>query len=75
MTYKISKRIYEERMESGLLQSEVADKIFISRRSYGMYEKGQRTPSIEIIAKIAEAFGVTPQYLAGWTDDRKDYGK
>lgn len=55
------------RREFKLTQEEVAKALGTSKQGYYLYEK-DRTPSAEIIKKIALAFGVSADYLLGLTD-------
>lgn len=53
------------RIQSGLTQQEMADKLKISRSSIGMYENGEREPSFELLENIADYFNVDMNYLLG----------
>ena len=57
------KRVRELRKERGLSQVELAAKVGIDRSYMGFLERGERNPSLEVIAKIAEALSVTPDEL------------
>ena len=57
------KRVRELRKERGLSQVELATKVGIDRSYMGFLERGERNPSLEVIAKIAEALNVTPDEL------------
>lgn len=46
-----------------LTQTEMAEKLGISRSAVGMYEQGKREPDFEIEEKIADYFNVTLDYL------------
>lgn len=46
-------------------QSELADKSEVSRVMIGKYERGEAVPSIDAAKKIADALGVTLDYLVG----------
>ena len=46
-------------------QQQLADELGISRASVNYYENGTRTPDVEILAKIAEKFKVSTDYLMG----------
>ncbi len=67
-----AKRLRELREERGLIQGELADKIGISRQSVTLYERETRVPDIEVLAKLAEFFEVTSDYLIGLTDYREN---
>ncbi|WP_317174464.1 helix-turn-helix domain-containing protein [Cyclobacterium roseum] len=43
----------------------LAQRITASREIIGMYERGDAVPSIEAAKKIADAFGVSLDYLVG----------
>lgn len=47
------------RQSSGWSQDELAEKLFVSRQSVSKWENNQNYPSIEIIIKISDLFGVT----------------
>ena len=54
----------------GLTQKELAAKANITESAISYYVKGLRTPSGEILARIAETLSTTTDYLLGRTDDR-----
>lgn len=55
------------REEKGKKRQEIADDLGISRASLEYYEKGKRKPDIEILAKFADYYGVSADYLLGRT--------
>lgn len=48
-----------ERKNKGWSQEELAEKLFVSRQSVSKWENNQNYPSIEIIIKVSDLFGVT----------------
>ena len=64
-------RLKELRTARGLLQKDVAAVLGIDRTTYVKYEKGQSEPSFDILAKLADYFGVSVDYLLGKTDIKK----
>lgn len=56
-------RLTELRENKNLSRQKVADDLGVSRASLEYYEKGKRTPDIEILLKLADYFGVTCDYL------------
>lgn len=54
----VGRNILKYRTALGMSQVEFADKIGRSQTMISMYEKGQRLPSIKIIANIAKVLGV-----------------
>ena len=53
------------RKEKGWSQTELAKLVGCSREIISKYEKDNVMPSIQIAKKIADAFGVTLDYLVG----------
>lgn len=70
MNYKeeFSKRLIWLREQKGLTQQQLADNLQITRQSLSLYEKAERTINIELLAKIADFFNVSTDYLMGRTD-------
>lgn len=58
-----AKRLHDMRRDKGWSQPEVGKMIGTSGAIIGRYERGEMTPSIEVAKKLAEAFGVTVDYL------------
>lgn len=59
------KIIADLREEKGWSQTELANQSTVSREMIGKYERGEAVPSIEAAKKIADAFGVSLDYLVG----------
>lgn len=57
----ISENIKYYRIEAKMKQKDLAEKSGISLRALSNYENGSRTPSIEVIIKIAETLGIDPK--------------
>ena len=72
MTYK---RIRDLREDSDLTQQQMADKLFINRRTYSSYEVGSRSIPVEILGKIADIYETSIDYLVGRTDEKRPYPK
>ena len=58
-----------------MTQQNMADKLFINRRTYSSYEIGARGIPIEILSQIADIFNTSTDYLIGRTDTKKPYPK
>lgn len=65
-------RLKALRIENKLTQKELGQRLKLSESTIGMYERGERQPSIELTKKIASFFGVSRSYLLGDTSDRTD---
>lgn len=57
------------REKEKMYQSELADKLNLAPSTISMYERGDRDPDTSTLAKIAEIFNVTTDYLLGRTDE------
>lgn len=56
-------RIAALRRSAGISQSELAQMLKISPSAVGMYEQGRREPALDVLAAMAEIFGVTIDFL------------
>ena len=54
-----SKRLKEEREKRGWSQTDLAEKIHVSRQSVSKWETGKNYPSIEVIIELSDLFGIT----------------
>ena len=67
------KRIRDLREDKDLTQQEIADMLFINRRTYAAYENGVNSMTPETLIKIAKIHNVSVDYLLNLTDDPKPY--
>ena len=51
----------------GETQQEVANRVGVSRQNVGKWLSGETTPDINTLGKIADAYGVSTDYLLGRT--------
>jgi transcriptional regulator with XRE-family HTH domain len=61
----IGDTIMQLRKQHNLSQSQLAEKINVSRTIIGNYERNTNMPSIEVIVKMAKTFNVTVDYMIG----------
>ena len=66
-------RIRNLREDMDLSQQNIADKLFINRRTYSSYENGVRGIPIEILSRIADIFNTSVDYLIERTDIKEPY--
>lgn len=64
----IGEKLKKLRTEADISQRKISKLLGLDSTVYGKYERDERTPTIEIIAKIADYFGVSVDYLIGRTD-------
>lgn len=51
------------RKSKGFTAQQMADQLQVALRSYRMYESGDRSPSLEMLVKIADILDVSTDYL------------
>lgn len=57
-------KLRQLRHQHGLLQAEAAQKLGLAKRGYiSNLETGRKEPSLELVVRIADLFGVTTDYL------------
>ncbi|MFJ7970719.1 helix-turn-helix domain-containing protein [Psychrobacillus sp. NPDC096389] len=54
-----NERLKKEREKRGWSQTDLAEKIHVSRQSVSKWETGKNYPSIEIIIELSDLFGIT----------------
>ena len=59
----LGKRIHELRKERGWSQPDLGRKVGTSGAIIGRYERAEITPSVDVARRLAEAFGVTLDFL------------
>ena len=69
----LAKRLRECRGRTGLPQIKVAVYCDITEKANQNYELGIREPRVSILARIAQFYGVSMDYLVGLTDDPAPY--
>lgn len=68
----LGSRLSRIRKEHKIGQGELAEKVGIHANVLGRYEREEATPSVEMAVKIADALGVSLDYLVGNTDVELD---
>ena len=63
-------RIQELRKEKKLKQAELAELVPTSRQAIGKWESGTIDLSTPVIARLCQIFGVTADYLLGFSSQR-----
>ncbi len=65
----LARRLKECRKQRGLTQMQVAVYCDITEKAYQNYELMTREPKLEILARIADLYEVSLDYLAGRTEN------
>ncbi|HCQ28523.1 MAG TPA: XRE family transcriptional regulator [Ruminococcaceae bacterium] len=68
-------RIRNLREDKDLTQQQVADMLFVNRRTYAAYENGVNSMTPETLIKIAKLHNVSVDYLLELTDNPNPYPK
>ena len=63
--YQLGSRIKQLRMQKGLTQTQLAERLGITKSMISAYECGLRYPSLDMLIKFANSFHVTTDYLLG----------
>lgn len=61
----IGERIKKARLNKGLTQEELGALLDVTKVSVCGYEKGNRTPTMEVLLKLVEVLNVSIDYLIG----------
>jgi transcriptional regulator with XRE-family HTH domain len=59
MNVIFGERLKKEREKRGWSQTELAEKMHVSRQSVSKWETGKNYPSIEVIIRLSDLFGMT----------------
>lgn len=61
----LGQNIKKLRTERGLKQEELGERVWASKQSVSNWENGNIMPSIEVLVRLADFFGVSTDYLLG----------
>lgn len=64
--------IKKARLDVGLTQKEVAEKLGVAQAQYARWENGGRNPKDETVEKLADIFGTSFEILKGRDDGLED---
>ncbi len=65
----LGQRIKAQRIRIGMTQEELAEKLLIPKASVSAYENDRIDIKGSRIVELAEALGVSPNYLLGFTEE------
>lgn len=66
----LGKTIRQLRQERGMKQEELGHRLSVSKQSVSNWENENIMPSIELLVKLADCFGVSTDYLLGREEQR-----
>ena len=67
------KRIRDLREDADLTQAQVAEILHMHKTTYVRYESGERELPFNIALLLAKQYGVSLDYLAGLTNQKRPY--
>ena len=67
-------RLKELRLQNNLSQSQLSRNLDMATRTYIYYEKGQRYPSVKLVAKLADYFNVSKSFLMDGQEEGQAQG-
>lgn len=71
----VTSRLIKLREDNGLTKIEMAKRIGINKSTITRYETGEMKPTLDVLIKIKQCFGVSLDWLAGFdTDEVAEYG-
>lgn len=65
---KFNENLKKARIQKGITQKELAEKIGVAKSTYSLYESGNREPNVQNIKKIADILDVSADELLGTSD-------
>lgn len=65
-----AERLKQLRKEQNISQETLSHEIFVSQESISAYELGKHFPTLDILIKLSDYFGVSMDYLMGRDDHR-----
>ena len=65
MDGQLGNRNKQLRLKAGLTRAELAQELKVSTALISAYELGERKPSLDLLAGLADVFGVSSDYLLG----------
>ena len=66
-------RLRDLRKDNDLTQAEMGKYLWVSQRTYSLYETGKREVPLAVFIKLADLYGVSVDYLMGLSDDPTPY--
>lgn len=63
---KYSNRVKELRLAKSLSQEQLAEKIGLTKQAISQYERGERSPSMEVLEALCDFFNVSSDFLLGF---------
>jgi len=62
---QLNRRLREVRMDKNFTQEALSERVDIALRTYQCYEQGRTIPSLQVLIRLADALGISIDYLVG----------
>ncbi len=69
----VYERLRNLREDNDYTQQQIADMLYINRRTYSAYETGVNNLPVEILIKLAKIYNTSTDYILGLTDKIEAY--
>lgn len=66
----LGQNIRKLRLERGMNQEELGQRVWASKQSVSNWENDNIMPSVEVLVRLADCFGVSTDYLLGRSESR-----
>jgi len=66
-------RIRDLREDNDLYQHHIADFLGYKQQTYSRYETGELEPNLRVLAKLAQYYNTSVDFLIGLTDEKEPY--
>lgn len=73
LVMKMQLRIRDLREDRDLSQQQIADYLMCDQSLYSKYEREERPVPLEVMAKLADYYNTSIDYLVGRTDRKEPY--
>lgn len=73
LVMRMQLRIRDLREDRDLSQQQIADYLMCDQSLYSKYEREERTVPLEVVAKLADYYDTSIDYLVGRTDRKEPY--
>lgn len=66
---KLPERLQYLKTSRNIMQKDIASDLGIPLRTYQRYERGEGEPNVTVLARMAQYFAVSADYLLGLSDE------
>ena len=67
-----AKKLKDLRLQSKMTQSELGNRLYVSKQAVSKWETGKAIPDIDLLIDIAKIFNVSVDYITGEQEIKQD---